>query len=201
MLVRQWSFGDRLVHAGRPEWGSGVVTSVQKDSYEGRVCQKLVIRFDKVGIKTISTALADLRAESEMPLHTMPEAAFSDDPLMKPLGPSPKELMLKIPENATDPFTTPKARIEAMCALYRFSDQGGSLLEWAIMQSGLRDPMTRFNRHELEELFKRWVMLRDEQFKKMIFEFKRNDPALLAQIGRNAPRGAQQLLKRLDALR
>jgi len=200
MVTRQWSSGDRLMHSARPEWGGGVVTSVQRDSMNGKQCQKLVIRFDRVGVKTISTAHADLRPESDMPLHT-PYQQDNADPFLAPLGPSPKEIMLKIPDAAFDPFSTHKARLDATLKLYRFSEQGASLLDWAVMQSGLRDPMTRFNRHELEDLFTRWVMLRDEHTKKLVLEIKRTEPGLFAELGPTAPRSAQQLLRRLDALR
>ncbi len=212
MHPRQWSIGDRLVHAGRPEWGAGVVTSVSKDSHEGKSCQKVVIRFDRAGVKTISTALADLRPENEMPLHVpdrysdKPSDKYADeypvaDPFLAAMSTAPKEMMLKVSDEATDPFATSRSRLAATLSLYRFTDQGGSLLDWAVMQSSMRDPMSRFNRHELEDLFKRWVMNRDEHLKRLVMEIKRSEPALLAELGKTAPKGAQQLLRRLDAIR
>jgi hypothetical protein len=188
-----------------------VVTSVARDNYDGKACQKLTIRFDRAGVKTISTALADLRPEAELPLlmSTSPGGGgggnggggLADDPFMRAMAPSPKEMMLKIPDAATDPFSTARARLTKSLELYKYSDQGGSLLDWAVMQSGLRDPMSRFSRHELEDWFKRWSMVRDEHLKRLIFEVKKTEPGLLQELGRAAPRGAQQLLRRLDALR
>lgn len=201
MLLKNWAFGDRVVHAGRPEWGVGVVTSAVPEQHEGRSCQKLGIRFERAGLKTISTAHADLRPEGDMPMLTAKDSNPENDPLKAPLGPSSKEIMLRIPDVATDPFTTPKARLDATINLYKFSDQGGSLLDWAAMQSGLKDPMTRFSRHELEDLFKRWMMLRDDHLKRLCLEIKRNDPGLIAEAARNAPRGVQQLLRRFDVVR
>lgn len=197
MLVKQWSFGDRVVHAGRPEWGVGVISSAVGEQHEGRACQRLVIRFERAGIKTISTAHADLRPPSEVPL-LMAETEKKEDPLAGFGGPSAKDLMLKLPDAATDPFSTPRARMQATLNLYRYNGEGGSLLDWASVQSGLKDPMTKFNRHELEELFRRFVMIRDEHLKKLAFEFKKNEPGVLAEAQRTAPRAAQQVLRRFD---
>lgn len=201
MVLKTWTFGDRLVHAGRPEWGVGVVTSAAPEQHEGRTCQRLVIRFERAGLKTISTAHADLRPESDMPMLTAKDLAQHDDPLKAPLGPSSKEIMLKIPDAANDPFSTPRARLQATINLYRFSESGGSLLDWAAMQSGLKDPMSRFSRHELEDLFKRWTMLRDEHLKKLCLELKRNEPGLISEAARTAPRNVQQVLRRFDVMR
>jgi len=198
MLVKTWSFGDKVVHAGRPEWGVGVIASAVAEVQEGKPCQRLSIRFDRAGLKTISTAHADLRPASEMPLISA-EPPKSDDPFAaSSSGPQAKELMLKLPDAACDPFSTPRARMVATLALYRYSAEGGPLLDWACAQSGLKDPMTRFTRPELEELFRRFAQIRDEHLRKLAFEFKKTEPGLLAEMLRTAPRGAQQVLRRLD---
>lgn len=197
MLVKQWSYGDRLVHAGRPEWGVGVVTSASGEQHEGKACQRLVIRFERAGMKTISTAMADLRTPSEVPM-LVAEPERRDDPLAAGNAASVRELMLKIPDAAKDPFVTPRARLAATLALYKFTGEGGSLLDWASIQSGLKDPMTKFNRHELEEMFRRFIQVRDEHLKRLGQELKKTEPALLAEAQRTAPRFAQQVLRRLD---
>lgn len=200
MLLKQWSFGDKVVHLDRPEWGVGVVSGAQADRHEGKDCQRLTIRFDRAGIKTLSSALANLVPAADAPaIHA--EAPANEDPLLTGHQPSAKEVMLRLPEPATDPFSTPKARLAASAALYRYNEHGGSLLDWAATQSGLKDPMTRFSRHELEDLFKRWVMFRDEQLKKAYFDARKNDPACIAGVINAAPRAAQQVLRRLDSRR
>ncbi|MGE0301544.1 MAG: DUF3553 domain-containing protein [Phycisphaerales bacterium] len=197
MLVKHWSFGDRLVHAGRPEWGVGVVTSAAGEQHEGKACQRLVIRFERAGMKTISTALADLRAPDEVPM-LIAEPEKRDDPLAAGNAVSVKELMLRIPDDAKDPFATPRSRLAATMALYRFTGEGSSLLDWAAMQSGLKDPMTKFSRHELEELFRRFIQVRDEHLRRLAQELRKTEPGLLAEAQRTAPKFAQQVLRRLD---
>lgn len=202
MLVKHWNFGDRVVHAGRPEWGVGVVTGAIGETVAGKACQKLTIRFERSGLKTISTAHADLRPESDLPMLAARDRHEPEhDPLKLGDGPSARDLMLKLPDQATDPFITPRQRLDNTLALYRFSDQGGSLLDWAAMQSGLKDPMSRFNRHELEELFRRWTQVRDEHLRRLVVELKKSDPGLLTQAARTAPKPALIVLRRLDAVR
>ena len=38
------------------------------------------------------------------------------------------------------------------------------------MQTGLDDPLTRFNRHELEEHYKRWSHEREQHLKRLLQE-------------------------------
>lgn len=52
---------DKIRHAKQPGWGVGVVLTAQRISHEGKPCQRLTVRFDQAGKKTVSTAFADLR--------------------------------------------------------------------------------------------------------------------------------------------
>src|SRR3954471_1003326 len=148
MASRDWSKGDSVVHATKPEWGAGQVLEAESITHDGKPCQRLTIRFACAGTKTISTAFADLRPASEMPY--IPELQHeAPDPLAQvALGASVEEAMIKLPDKATDPFTGLAPRITATLELYRFADTGGALLDWAAIQTGLKDPLSRFSRHE-----------------------------------------------------
>jgi hypothetical protein len=202
MPVTQWSFGDKVVHAGKPEWGTGLVTAAAKTVHEGKPCQRLTIRFDRAGLKTISTAIADLReattaaVAAEIP-QTDEQAAWANGLA----GGTPAEILARLPEAATDPFSSLADRLKATLNLYKFSDAAASLLDWAAVQSGLKDPLSRFNRHELEQMFKRYAFVRDEHLKKLAIEMRRKDPSGLDQMIRSALPQAQQALRRLDAKR
>jgi hypothetical protein len=50
-----------VVHAGKPEWGVGVVSSAQNVTQDGKPSQRLTIRFERAGLKTVSTAVASIR--------------------------------------------------------------------------------------------------------------------------------------------
>ena len=199
MASREWGLGERLLHAGKPEWGIGEVKGARSVLEDGQRCQRLTVRFDRAGIKTLSTLFADLRAADSAP--AMPAAPSPDDPFADAAGKDARELLEQIPEAAQDPFRSKRARLEATLDLYRFTSAGSSLLDWAAMQSGLADPLTRFNRHELEDLFARFRNNLDAHLRRLVGELRKEDPATLAQVVAAAPPSAQQMLKRLDARR
>jgi hypothetical protein len=199
MLATKFEFGDKVVHTGRPEWGVGTVSQAVGDVHEGKPCQRLTIRFERAGLKTLSTGVATLVPQSDAPAMVAQASAASDPLLGLNTAKSAQELMLRIPDIATDPFQPVRVRLEATVRLYRFNEHGGSLIDWAAAQSGLKDPMTRFNRHELEDLFKRWGMLRDDHLRKVVFECKKTDPVGLSMAIRGATGKAQMLLKKFDS--
>jgi hypothetical protein len=234
MTTREWSYGDKVVHTGKPEWGIGLVTGASGAVHEGKPCQRVVVRFERAGVKTLSTAFAELKPASEAPALALAEpveVAGGHDAvhahangvkvgnggtasgngggsvtaengeggwLEKAGAPSATEVMTRLPDATTDPFATLVLRLKATIALYRFTDSGGSLLDWAAAQSGLKDPLSRFSRHELEQLFRRFCFVRDEHLKRLVLDLKKQDAATLQQILRAAPAPVQQALKRLD---
>ena len=215
MTTREWSYGDKVVHAGKPEWGVGLVTGASETVHEGKPCQRVVVRFERAGVKTLTTAIAELHPATDLPSLAAPEeaagvgqngtggngtlpAAEAGGWLDRAAAHSPVEVMSKLPGPTHDPFTPLSARLKATIDLYRFTDSGGSLLDWAAAQSGLKDPLSRFSRHELEQLFKRFTFVRDEHLKKLVLEMKKHDAATLQQMLKSAPSPVQQALKRLD---
>jgi hypothetical protein len=224
MTTREWSYGDKVIHAGKPEWGVGQVTGASGAVHEGKPCQRVVVRFERAGVKTLSTAFAELRPASEAPSLAAAQEleavargeaqttsngspAGASRPGFAPEGagwlnqaeaPSPIEVMSRLPAATNDPFTPLSARLKAMIDLYRFTDSGSSLLDWAAAQSGLKDPLSHFSRHELEQLFKRFTFVRDDHLKKIVLEMKKHDPATMQQMLKAAPPPVQQALKRLD---
>jgi hypothetical protein len=219
--MKLWNVGERVVHTGKPEWGAGVVQTATKTTQDGRPCQLLAIRFSRSGLKTISTAFANLMPAEEAAALT-PEPLLTQSPpengngsrhgvskeddfaarLMGGQGTADiKQAMVRLSDAATDPFATPADRLRATLALYRFEPTGGSLLDWAAMQSGLSDPMSRFNRHELERFFESFAIVRDTHLRKTAGEVRKQDPNALGVLMKTAPLGAQQALRRLDAMR
>lgn len=232
MTTKEWSYGDKVIHAGKPEWGIGQVTGASGATHEGKPCQRVVVRFERAGVKTLSTAFAELRPAAEAPSLAVAEevktvvrgetgsngtasggknggvpapargTAMAGDGsggwLDQAEAPSPIEVMSKLPGATNDPFTPLSARLKATIDLFRFTDSGGSLLDWAAAQSGLKDPLSHFSRHELEQLFKRFSFVRDDHLKKLVLDMKKHDPATMQQMLRAAPPTVQQALKRLD---
>jgi hypothetical protein len=121
------------------------------------------------------------------------------DPLSAATEPNHEEALAKVPEDATDPFRTHKARLQTTLGLYRFTSSGASLLDWAASQTGLKDPLSKFSRHELERLFDRFRANLDAHLKKLAFEMRKADPASLSEAIASAGPEQRQALRRADA--
>lgn len=199
MSATEFKFGDRVVHTGRPEWGTGVVTAVQPVVHEGKSVQQVTLRFDREGLKTLSTAFAPLE-------HAHEATPLAKDAAAEPKGwldsistDDPSEAMARLPEPTRDPFTSIPARLKATLTLYRFTDRGASLLDWAAAQTGLADPLSRFNRHQLEVFFKRFANERDAHLRKLVGEGRKQDPQGVEMVMATAPSAAKDALRRVYA--
>jgi len=83
--------------------------------------------------------------------------------------------------------------------LYRFDGTPARLVEWSIAQSGLDDPMSRFNRQELEQLYKKWLFNLDAHLLKLLGEFRR-EKAVVDQALLNAPPLAVKAVRRQQGM-
>lgn len=200
-IMIEWKFGDRLVHAGKPEWGIGQVSAAEMTQQDGKRCQRVTVRFERGGVKTLSTAFADLRPADQAGFPRVSHEEPSDPLALAAENQNVQEAMCKIPETAVDPFLPMGKRLENTLNLYRFSDTGGSLIDWAVMQSGLKDPLSRFSRHDLERLFARYQMNVDNHLKKLVREMRRTEPELVAKLITLALPAAKAALRRVDAMR
>ena len=170
--------------------------------HEGTPCQRLAIRFDRAGLKTISTGFVDLKPATDQPLSTnreIPKASANDSisPLADADEKQIREIMTRLPGSATDPFASPADRLRATLALYRFEPTGAPLIDWAAAQSALADPLSRFNRHQLEEFFSTFARNLDTHLSKVVREANTVPRNELVQIAQSAPPRGQQALQRL----
>ncbi len=173
------------------------------------------LMFETIGSTTYRLALRHVRTDASFATlrHATPDDSQravatqeEPDPFLAKMreaasGGDPKAAMLKISDDATDPFATPLQRFEATVRLFRFQPTGKSLLDWAAIQSGLADPMSRYNRHELEKFFEQWCIGRDNHLRKVAQELRKADPGALQRAITQAPSVVQQTLRRLDAFR
>jgi hypothetical protein len=210
MSSRKFEFGDRVRHARKPEWGIGSIVKAEEMTLNDRRAQRVSVRFPNAGLKTISTAHAELQLVNA---NNGPETDGADT---HPLGGWDKmkesdwlgevaqrkvlEAMTSIAPEALDPFMSPEKRLEACLDLYRFERTGRSVIDWAVAQSGLADPLSRFTRHELEVLFDQWAAQRDEQMGRLLQEVK-VDPGVVAKLVDSAPPRARDAVRRLTAAR
>ncbi|MDP6987785.1 MAG: DUF3553 domain-containing protein [Phycisphaerales bacterium] len=174
-----WSFGDRVRVPSKPEWGVGTVTRAGRSQAKGASCWSLTVRFPNAGIKTLNTSVAVLERVEETTDEGAGEAAViiaaadraAGDTMFGPMAKRRLEaVMAELPETCRDPFRSLAARVQLTLDLYRFTPSGRSLVDWAVAQTGLDDPLSRFNRQELETHFGRWAMERDRHLAKLVHE-------------------------------
>lgn len=198
--ARSFAFGDRVVHEERPEWGVGRVLSVEPFSHNGAQGQRLRVRFSRGGLKTLTTPPARLAPAQDEADAQAAETAGGGW-LERIAQKSPEEIFSALPESATDPFASPEARLRATFDLYRFSAEGASLVDWAVAQSGLADPLSRYSRHELEALFKRFDRAREAHLQELLQQLRKRSPEkvkqLVAAASPPARAAAQRILSRL----
>jgi hypothetical protein len=201
MSGRRFQFGDRVRHVRRPEWGVGSIVRAEEMSVNGERAQRVSVRFANGGLKTISTAHAELEllggdaGPQEVPLGGWERMKEGD--WLAPLARRKvEEAMASLPPDLRDPFNSLARRLAGCLDLYRFDRSGRSLMDWAVAQSGLEDPLTRFTRHELEVLFDQWAAEREAMLQKLVAE-SRGDPELIRKLGAPAPRAAREALRRL----
>ena len=190
--------GMQVRHRQRPEWGTGAVTRVEPLTRAGARDQRLWIKFGNAGLKTLLASGADLEIieGTGAAEHTFAarEIASEGGWLGQIAQKKPEQAMAELPPNATDPFILPERRLKNLLALYRF-DAGTKLIDWAVAQSGLDDPMSRFNRHELEQFFDRWSLERDRVLARTIYEGRKEGFTIDALL-RDAPPSARRGLKK-----
>lgn len=221
MTASSWTKGDSVVHSTKPEWGHGEVIVAETMMHEGKPAQRLTIRFARAGTKTISTAFAKLLPAASQPrlseLPTPPEPApvprgaqaangrsddHDPDPIAKAaISAEVASLMGTLPDAATDPFSSLKSRFRATLDLYRFTTTGGSLLDWASAQTGMKDPLARFNRHELEQWFQKFRIELDNHLRRVVREIKKQDPQGYAEVSAGASPAAARALRMVEAMR
>jgi hypothetical protein len=206
MSMEMIEFGDQVRHPERPEWGVGSVAKVDVTPVEGKPTQRVTVRFPNAGIKVLHTSAARLeRVELEAVVEDSTVSPnciealdrMCEDELLAPVASRRlTEIMLAIPEPCRDPFRSLEDRIRSTLGLYRFDAGAKGLIGWAVMQTGLDDPLSRFNRHELEEHFRRWSHDREQHLRKLLSEAR--DASLdVGAIAEGAPGNADILVQRL----
>ena len=201
------SFGDRVRHSGRPEWGIGTIVKVEPLPVNGHVTQRLSIRFPNAGMKTLVEEQASLQRvtnDDGDPLFgddTAPAARawdrFSEDDWLSGVARKKVfETLITLPQEVRDPFNSLQKRLHLMFRLYRFDKSGKGIVDWAVAQTGLDDPLTRFSRQELEQHFARFVSERDAHLGRLLYE-TRNDMTLINAALENTPPAALEAARRI----
>ena len=183
--------GDEVVHPRRLEWGSGVVDQATKILHEGRSAQRLVVSFKHRGKVTMNTGVVPLAARDGQTVVNHVEAkdnhveakdaTKTDQGWLASLDQAAQSHELRaLPESLTDPFASLQRRLTNTLDNYRYRNTPRLLLDWAIVQTGLDDPMTKYTRQELEQAFDCYSRDRDNHLIELVHLIKRqNEGAFL----------------------
>jgi hypothetical protein len=196
MMIREWKPGDKVRHAGKPEWGVGNVVTADGSLQDGSPCQRLTVRFERAGSKTLSTAFADIRSAEDF--YMAPERVPEDPLLAAHDEASIRDALIKVPEDATDPFVSLRRRVQMTLDLYRYGESPAGLLDWAARQTGMKDPLSRFSRHELEQIYQRFVANVDQHLRRLVKDARKLEPGLVQEMLGSARPAARQALRRAD---
>lgn len=184
--------GDLVVHPRRPEWGQGVVKDANPINHQGTLAQRLAVEFANKGRVVINTAVAPLAPKGSSNLMTRTGSPESNaaggwlSQLEQATGNGSHELW-ELPEAMTDPFAPVGRRLQATLESYRFDTSARSLIDWAVVQTGLDDPLSKYTRHELEQAFPRFARDRDQHLNQLVRQIKRSgDQATLQDAMRQA---------------
>jgi hypothetical protein len=196
--------GDRVRHPSRPEWGTGTISRIEILARGGTPDMRLWVRFPTTGEKALLASAAGL----ELVDSPASEQLLGDRPSIQELDMANgggwladvskrkiDDVMVAVSEDALDPFASPQRRLANILGLYRFDGSPARLVEWAVAQSGLDDPMSRFNRQELEQFHRRWLANVDAQLLKLLTDLKR-ERALVDAALKTAPPLAQRAVRR-----
>lgn len=193
---------DKVQHAERPEWGVGTIQKCETITREGQRDQRIWIKFPSVGVKTVLASAAKLQCVEQSCPEDADDESFATLEVSHDTGwlgeiskKKPEDAITSLPEQATDPFTPIKQRLEFSIKLYRFDSSGGSLIDWAVAQTGLEDPLSRFNRHQLEEYFSRWSFELDKHLQKLMQESRMSAADITKLVSRTPPRAVQAMRK------
>ncbi len=210
MTAVAFKMGDKVRSSKRPEWGEGSVMKLEAITFQGKADQRIYVRFSAVGMKTLLASAADLLhadgAGDDVLTAIHRPTTLADVEKSRESGwlgaidrRGPEEVMTSLPPAATDPFLSLRKRLENTLALYRFDGAAGRLIDWAVAQSGVNDPMTRFNRNQLEQFFQRWKFALDAHLISLMGEARRDPDALQAALAKATP-AAQRAVQKAQSM-
>ena len=212
-----YSVDDRIINTARPEWGAGVVIRAKAQNQGGVRCQMLSVRFDRTGMKQLSTAMAPLRfADGTGARSTTTTATPDKAPAAEPGASLTLSDLSQLPPDATNPTRSANARLKTVLSEFKRVESRTSeavaphasrsarspapdqrlLLDWAISRSGLSDPLSRFNRTELEAAYDTFVRRLHDQLRPLIKAAASEDLAEFARVVEAAPAVGRDAAKR-----
>jgi len=193
---RRFTRGDRVRHPGKPEWGAGRIESAHDQTSDGKLAQRLVVTFDNHGRVTLNTAFATLAPADELAARADAGSGWLSQLEKQQTGATAGDLTA-LPEDACDPFRPLAARVKSTLELYRYDNGPRGLIDWAVAQTGLNDPLAEHSRHDLELAFDRFVRARDQHLRELLLTIRqKGERATLDRLAAELPAPLKAALDR-----
>lgn len=177
--------GDRVQHPKRPEWGAGQVRKVEAMVHEGQPAQRVTVDFANKGRVVINTGVVPLEGKGTDTNMTSIDASAlknADRGWLDNLEQSRNGNELwSLPASLSDPFASEAQRLRATLDTFRYSTEPRALMDWAVAQTGLDDPLSKYTRQELEQAFPRYARDRNNHLFDLVRQMKRNGQKHLVQ--------------------
>lgn len=178
--VEEVKKGDRVRLSTRPEWGHGEVLSVISTIVDNEPTRKVRIRFARAGVREVIDSPA-LAATEDGPVNLQPAALIAR--------------MVALPPSLLDALRPLPDRFKETGAMFRFNGRGGSLIDWAAMQTGLVDPLSELPRHEIENAFVQFRRALEDHLRNLGRTMKHENEAEFRRIALQMPDDAQDVLR------
>ena len=204
--------GDKVAHPKKPEWGTGVVIEARPQTHNGVQAQRLRVDFANKRNTTINTAIAPLVPGDAINKNFHTPKGLGQDMSMSTgadkLGSgwldqlegksSGKRELWDLPDGCDDPFSSDAEQLDATLETFKYSTDPGPLFQWAVVQTGLDDPLSKYTRVELEQAFPRYARDRDNRLFELVRLMKRNgEIETLRKKAQNCPhRAGRQMLEK-----
>jgi hypothetical protein len=178
--INQTLVGQTVRNAARPEWGAGKVLRVQEVRQGDTCAHRVSVQF-QTGHKTMLVPPARLTAPT-------PERQRSAGWIDQLAGTTTDDVLRKLPPSVTETLGGPRARIAALLPLYAYTPDPQGLVHWARRQTDIADPLSQWNRDELEAAFTAFAVERDAALRGYLAEIKqREGPAAVKEILAEVP--------------
>lgn len=208
-----FKIGDKVAHPKKPEWGTGVVVQAQPATHNGIQAQRLRVDFANKRNTTINTAIAPLVSGDAINQTSIPPKGLGQDMSMSAeankLGagwldqlegskPGGKQQLWDLPDACNDPFSSDEEQLDATLDTFKYSTDPGPLFQWAVVQTGMDDPLSVHTRVELEQAFPRFTRDRDNRLFELVRLIKRSGGIeALRRKAQNCPhRSGRQMLEK-----
>ena len=211
---KHFKVGDKVAHPKKPEWGTGIVVDAQPASHDGIAAQRLRIDFANKRNTTLNTAVAPLVSGEQInkSMNPTPKGLGQDMSMSTNTGNKPtagwlddleganggKRELWDLPDGCDDPFSSDEEQLDVTLDTFKYSTDPGPLFQWAVVQTGLDDPLTKYTRVELEQAFPRYTRDRDNRLFELVRLLKRNGQIeMLRRKAQSCPhRAGRQMLEK-----